>query len=95
CRFTTASLDAEPSYEIVSYSSGNSHKNTPVEVEGLVLQVSNNLEVALWHFRYKDEPLVLRADAVCINQKGSDEAAHQVGMMGGVFRHCSSAYVLL
>lgn len=47
--------------------------------------MSGNLIKALDDLRYPDKPRIFWADAICINQRDSDEKAHQVKLMRVIF----------
>lgn len=53
-----------PYYEAVSYAWGDPNDVVPVECNGQRLFVTTSLHVALLHFRDRNEPRMLWADAV-------------------------------
>lgn len=51
-------------YEGVSYAWGNPKTETPIFIDGKVIQVTQNLHTALTHLRYGDRSRFLWADAI-------------------------------
>jgi hypothetical protein len=92
-QLSLATLDHHPAYETISYAWGEpgDTKNITVDVKGM--NVPSNLEAALQHLRDEEATLVLWADSICINQQNESEKTHQVGMMGDIYRSCTSVYV--
>jgi hypothetical protein len=83
-------------YEPISYVWG-----PPVFSESLfidedyVLKITKSLAEALRHFRLPDQPRLLWADAVCINQNDSDEKSKQVLKMDVIYRQGSKTLAWL
>lgn len=88
-------LDDEKIYEAVSYAWGEPDDTRGIFVEEAIHQIPSNLEACLRYLRKPTKPVVLWADAICINQKDTLEKADQVKLMGEIFRHCSSTYIWL
>ena len=94
CLLKVTSLNAA-SYKTISYAWGDHSGKSYILVEDRELQVPRNLEVALTYLRKPTEDLELWVDAICINQDDEIEKAHQVKMMGEIFRHSTSTYIWL
>ena len=81
--------DGPPACEALSYAWG--FTDDPVRISVLdggshLLPITQNLDCALRHLRYKDKPRVLWVNAICINQSDLTERGHQVERMADVFR---------
>jgi hypothetical protein len=55
-------------------------------MEDHVLQMTENLFVALEHLRYENEERVMWIDAICVGQSNIQERSHQVKRMGDIFQ---------
>src|SRR4051812_48286112 len=95
CFMYSACMDEIPSYEAISYVWGDSKVTQRIFVNGHILSVTKNLATALRYMRRSTEPLVLWADAICIDQQNTEEKARQVSMMGEIYKACSRVYVCL
>jgi hypothetical protein len=78
-------LEEEPEYETLSYVWGDPTVTKPIILDGEIFEVTTNLESALRHIR-KSWPRLLWVDAVCINQTDHLEKAHQINLMGNLYR---------
>ena len=97
-RFSVASLSRfTPEYVALSYVWGDASKTLPcfVDLEGF--RITENLHSALRRLRAKAQtdgaPLVIWADALCINQALVEEKNQQVRLMGKIYSSCR--YVLV
>ncbi|KAF2133065.1 hypothetical protein P153DRAFT_283907 [Dothidotthia symphoricarpi CBS 119687] len=83
-------------YRALSYVWGSQRVTRPVLVNGVICQLTFNLESALRHLRekYKDG-LVLWVDALCINQDDVKERTQQVQLMGQIYQSCQEVIVYL
>jgi hypothetical protein len=77
--------ELQPDYHALSYVCGDPDVTTPITVYGLSRAVTLNLEAALRHVRGEVEPIIIWADAVCINQHDLVERGSQVQMMDMIF----------
>jgi hypothetical protein len=91
-RTQTYSLDAlknsdEIWFNAISYTWGSPVRKKPVELNGTIVQVSENLEAALRHFtsRQEVETLLFWADALCIDQGNKVEKSWQVRLMREIY----------
>jgi hypothetical protein len=64
-------------------------------LDGIPIQVRENLFAALWHLRSETETKVLWIDALCINQEDVVERSAQVSMMGEIYSHAFQVQVWL
>ncbi|PVH83426.1 HET-domain-containing protein, partial [Cadophora sp. DSE1049] len=91
-----ARLSENPQYEALSYvwdqASYEEERNASSQ-EGF----ATNLSRALRHLRRVDEPggRVLWIDALCVNQKDTNERNHQVTQMGEIYSHAENVIVWL
>ncbi|KAF9767935.1 hypothetical protein IL306_014830, partial [Fusarium sp. DS 682] len=92
-----ASLDSDMAgrYEAVSYAWEDGHKTYKLETSRGILLITPSLFHALHRFRIKEEPRILWADAVCINQSDSAEKANQVAMMRDIYASAVRTLVYL
>ena len=69
----------------LSYTWGNPHDCKDLICDGIQLSITANLHSALQRLRLVDKPLLLWADAVCINQADNEEKEAQVRLMRRIF----------
>ncbi|RSL74071.1 hypothetical protein CEP51_011664 [Fusarium floridanum] len=62
---------------------------------GLAIDVSENLRLALENTRYSTLPRILWVDALCINQDDLVERNHQVQLMGQIYQQANETIVWL
>lgn len=97
----TRTISIEPSsgsftpYTALSYAWGNPEKTVPIYLDNKLVQVTQNLSVALQQFEQNDLALRIWVDAVCINQNDEKEKSHQVGIMSEIFKRASEVLVWL
>jgi len=88
-----------PQYRALSYEWGSPSdlSSCPITVKSLPFprHIHKNLESALVEIRTEKEDVTPWIDALCINQHNLTEKAHQVSMMGNVFREAQSVIVYL
>ncbi|KAL1637312.1 hypothetical protein SLS58_009403 [Diplodia intermedia] len=89
CSLEKASLDDPPNYEALSYVWGDPTKTHSVAIDGKIVRVTKNLEVALRHLRLPRRHRKLWVDAVCIDQQNVDERDSQVLHMREIYQRCS------
>ncbi|RYO92278.1 hypothetical protein DL766_001769 [Monosporascus sp. MC13-8B] len=94
CEFVPASLENHPKYVAVSYAWGDVDDTVQIQVDGLPFMVTSSLHGALNALR-RSEPVLLWADAICINQRNKDEQSHQVRMMTSIYSQAKSVAVWL
>jgi hypothetical protein len=89
----------------LSYVWGNAQETRPIVVNGIEVQVTDNLEAALQEIRRFAEspdsleignaPASFWIDAISINQSDNAEESHQVRRMGEIFAQATSVIVWL
>ena len=98
CTLTETDLDDDQTtYDALSYRWGDRNATTPIIVNGYTKEITINLYDALHQFRANSHPrpMVLWADALCINQKDCEERGHQVQLMGSIYRKASTVHAWL
>jgi Heterokaryon incompatibility protein (HET) len=89
-----ASLDTNPQYAALSYCWGSSYPRRPVTCNGTVLEVGENLALALSSIRSMSN-LPLWVDQVCINQADVLERSSQVACMDKIYSQATETFVYL
>lgn len=86
-----------PPYEALSYvwGTGGYYRRRRVDVNGYKLHITSNLETALLYLRHKKEPRVLWIDAICIDQRNTNERNHQVQLMKLIYSKAIRIVVFL
>jgi hypothetical protein len=86
-------------YEALSYVWGSQNVTRPIFLNRKEFRVTFNLEGALRHLReqFKDDDKrkVFWIDALCINQKDTEERTTQVQLMGDIYKMCAQVVVYL
>ncbi|SCN99248.1 related to heterokaryon incompatibility protein (het-6OR allele) [Fusarium fujikuroi] len=88
-------LDIVGRYEAVSYAWEDGHATNKLETARGIILITPSLFHALYRFRLKDEPRILWADAVCINQSDNEEKATQVALMSNIYASAACTLVYL
>jgi Heterokaryon incompatibility protein (HET) len=85
------------SYEAVSYFWGERLHPTTIQIDGRPFRVTSNLESALQHLRHRDEGQHRRlwVDAICINQKDTQERGQQVRQMFHIYNGAKQVIIWL
>ncbi|KAF2193343.1 hypothetical protein K469DRAFT_550406, partial [Zopfia rhizophila CBS 207.26] len=87
------SLDSLPKYKALSYVWGSPLYKAPISINGGLLSVTLNCELALRYLRGRYEDITLWIDAICIDQTNLAERSHQVSLMGGIYK-CAEEVVV-
>jgi hypothetical protein len=94
CSLKTVTLSELPRYDALSYEWGEP-ATEQIMLDGMPIEVRENLFAALWHLRSESKTMVLWIDAVCINQEDVVERGAQVSMMGEIYSHAVQVRVWL
>ncbi|KAI2616258.1 heterokaryon incompatibility protein-domain-containing protein [Hypoxylon sp. NC1633] len=86
CEILHVSLSGAPDYEALSYTWGGQVADCVMFCRDKRLLVTRNLFLALARLRLPDDPRLIWADAVCIDQKNTTEKTHQVRMMKEIYQ---------
>ena len=83
-------------YTALSYTWGGSvGAGNVVYFDGVPLNITENLQSALRHFRDPVRWKNIWIDAICINQSDNSEKAYQVALMGDIYRNATRTWVWL
>ncbi|KAM0798395.1 heterokaryon incompatibility protein-domain-containing protein, partial [Usnea florida] len=87
CSLLLSSLDdSSYNWTALSYTWGNPRDCRDIICDGSRLPITKNLHSALQRLRLADKPLLLWADAVCINQRDNEEKEAQVQLMRRIYK---------
>ncbi|KAJ9641768.1 hypothetical protein H2199_004980 [Coniosporium tulheliwenetii] len=103
------SLHDAPIYSALSYVWGDPEKTLPLQLDGVAMKVTINLEHALRQLVSEDEALASKnkalaserkayniwIDAVSINQKDSTEREHQIRLMEKIYSSAEKTFIWL
>ncbi|MCJ1403907.1 hypothetical protein MMC11_007130 [Xylographa trunciseda] len=92
---STGPTDESLCYEAVSYVWGAETPTHEILINGWPVMVRENLWQFLKHTRCSDESAVYWVDALCINQKDTNERNNQVQFMGTIYRAATRVLVWL
>lgn len=95
CKFQTTSLSDDTNYDCLSYVWGHSGITSEIIVDGVLVEVTSNLENALRHIRRPTESRIVWVDALCINQADHQEKTRQVRLMGDIYRNAQQGILWL
>jgi hypothetical protein len=95
--FDCALADSESTrpYEALSYVWGSEKKPRSISIDGCDLPVGENLYAALAHLRDRSIERTIWIDAICINQRDSEEKGQQVQSMAKIYSKASRVIVWL
>jgi hypothetical protein len=96
CIIRTDCLGENPNYEALSYCWGSKETTDMISCgKNAYLSLNQSLSSALRQLRWIEEPRVLWADAICINQFDTEEKSFQVNMMRDIYRQAHRVLVWL
>lgn len=95
CLLEKVSLDDCNTYTALSYTWGDASRTRQIQVNGKLVDITENLEVALRHLQQERGTLKLWADAICINQRDTDEKNSQVRQMTDIYRQARNVIIWL
>lgn len=82
-------------FKALSYAWGPSKPTKTMYLQGIQIQVRENLWQALHHLRSPERELCMWIDAICINQDDVLERNHQVSIMPYIYSHAAEVIVWL
>ncbi|KAM5350277.1 hypothetical protein ACJ41O_006782 [Fusarium nematophilum] len=94
CTLKHVPLPKAPPYIALSYHWGSPEITTGIDVNGVTLQVTVNLEAALRRLQ-AEGVYTIWADALCIDQTNTSEKSLQVPRIGTIFRKASEVAIWL
>lgn len=74
----------KPKYDALSYTLGSPDKTKLIWLDGIPVEVQENLYQALYRLRAESDRL-LYTGAICIDQTDLDERRYQVGLMDYIY----------
>ena len=89
CHLEHVSLDEKPTFAALSYVFGAAQPPSFLGVNGQMLQITRNLEVALRHLQNSLNSGHVWIDAVCINQRDAEEKSVQIPRMCSLYDHAN------
>jgi Heterokaryon incompatibility protein (HET) len=95
CELIHTVLDATPPFEVISYTWGDPDKCHGVVVDGQWMRTTTNAHEVLKDRAPRFGVRLLWLDAVCIDQRNTDEKSVQVALMGELYRRASRVVVWL
>lgn len=95
CELVRASLAQPPPYVALSYAWGDVEDTRTILLHGHEFPVTLSLWYALDRLHSRDGPVLVWADAACINQKDDGERSHQVQSMTGIYSKATSVAIWL
>ena len=88
-------IDTAPSFQALSYAWGSAEGATAIQCCGQAIRITANLNDLLRRARSTTEPKTLWADQICIDQSNHEEKAHQVQLMGSIYRAAARVWIWL
>ncbi|CZR64315.1 uncharacterized protein PAC_14213 [Phialocephala subalpina] len=82
-------------YKALSYTWGSPEPTRTMTLDGIQIQVRENLWQALCHIRQPQDEVRLWVDAICINQENTTERNQQVSRMGTMYNQAEEVIVWL
>jgi hypothetical protein len=89
CELLHTSLANPRSYIAISYAWGDLEETRSIILDGHEVPITENLWQALQRLRSRSFPVIIWADALCINQQNANERNHQIRTMSDIY---SKAY---
>jgi hypothetical protein len=89
--------EARDCYVAISYTWGHVDvvRQVAITCNGRSIFISENLFTALRRLRRTDRPILVWADAICINQADTLERTHQVALMGEIYSKSQETIIWL
>jgi hypothetical protein len=94
CHLAVVNLNQRPYFNALSYVWG---LPGPFQLlcDDVLLPITTNCYLALWHLRKKLGAFCIWVDAVCIDQQSTIEKAQQIGVMGDIYTRARKVYIWL
>jgi hypothetical protein len=87
--------DASCAYDALSYTWGRLGATEVIKIDGRDFFITPTLKEALCQILSNGQKKPIWIDAICINQTDDIEKAHQIGMMGMIYRKASNVLIWL
>ncbi|RYP41598.1 hypothetical protein DL767_000940 [Monosporascus sp. MG133] len=95
CDLVHVTFGARPKFEALSYRWGDNDDPKTILVDGMRFRVGRNLWDALHFLRCRAENTPYWIDALCINQRDTEERNRQLRMMGHIYFRATTVVVWL
>ncbi|GKU03867.1 heterokaryon incompatibility protein [Fusarium langsethiae] len=95
CEMIQALITNTPQYVAISYTWGDVGDTRKVDIEGSRVPVTVNLYGALEALRQKQSSVLVWADALCINQKNTEERSQHVQLMVQIYANAAFVAIWL
>jgi hypothetical protein len=95
CEILHTDLNNHPNYVAISYAWGDSADTRNIQLEGASIPITTSLHGALESLREKSEPILIWADALCIDQQNRNERTQQVRLMTSIYSQAESVAIWL
>ncbi|CAG9978005.1 unnamed protein product [Clonostachys byssicola] len=95
CEIIHVLLEELPRYVAISYAWGDPGDTCKIDIGGNSIPISVSLHGALQALRQKNEPVLVWADALCIDQGNRDERTEQIQLMPTIYSNADSVAVWL
>lgn len=93
--FFGRAYDTEQKYIALSYVWGSGENSSTIDVNGLALTITHNLDRCLRQLRQRETVVSLWVDSVCINQDDISEKNQQVALMSCIYSNAQRVDVWL
>jgi hypothetical protein len=90
-----ATFASRPRYEALSYTWGKPEPVKAIELNGITVQIRENLWLALVHLQDAGEERILWIDAICIKQADGEERNRQVRLTAYIYSRAKEVIVWL
>ncbi|KAF2674504.1 HET-domain-containing protein [Microthyrium microscopicum] len=95
CSLSEIDVHHPPEYQALSYVWGIESERSSIQCGRQLVSITQNLDVALRHFRGTNEAKLLWVDSISINQRNIPERNKQVVIMGTIYRQATEVLVWL
>ncbi|KAK0750164.1 heterokaryon incompatibility protein-domain-containing protein [Schizothecium vesticola] len=95
CEMMHVSMNDLPRYMAISYAWGDARDTKNIELEDAIIPISTSLHGALQALRHSSRPVLVWADAMCINQENHDERTEQVALMTRIYAEADAVALWL
>jgi hypothetical protein len=95
CSLKHVSLLDDSSYEALSYTWGNPSDASHIKLNNKPFSITKSLATALRHLRKETEVVEIWIDAICINQRDTDEKSVQVRRMREIYEKARKVIIWL
>ncbi|KAF2747641.1 hypothetical protein M011DRAFT_402520, partial [Sporormia fimetaria CBS 119925] len=82
-------------YDCISYCWGEPVFTHAIDCDGFTCQITDRVDSMLRHLRKRTAARNLWLDAICLNQKNTEEKGVQVQLMGEIYRYARKVHVWL